>query len=154
MEDEALNLIAELEEKRGGKITWRTVVLFYADSEGVSKESVFMYRIGDTFFCEDFERNFTFLGFKVKPPKGYKYVKFESSFEINDIKSVDTVLKKDVLSLCNGKTNCRIRKAGCLSSVFRQTLTELEFTDGRKVFMEMLKSAEFKKIIDTENRKR
>lgn len=139
--------LKELEDKRGGHIEWRTIALFYGDSDKVSKQSLFLYKIGDTFFYEDFEKEHTVLGFKVNPPKNYKYVKFEGSFNLKDVKSVERVVTSSARKYCEGKRD-DIKKVGKLASKFTQTALKVELGKDRFVIMEMLREQEFVQIIE------
>lgn len=143
--DDAVSFIAELESKRGGHIDWKSVALFYADSDLNKKDSVFLYKINDTFFYEDFEREFSFLGFKVKPPKDYDYVKFEGCFNINDVVDTEVVLKKDAILFCCNKITS-VKKAGVLSKLFRHTVLKISLKNGKVLFMELLNPQEFIKF--------
>ncbi len=142
MEREEQEFIKRLEEKRGGKIVFRDIALLYADSARRRKEAVFVYRIGDRIYLEDFEREFRFLGFKVKPPKGYKYVKFEAYFQVSDVKDWYTISGSAVERFLSGKTS-ELKKAGFLARLFSQTMLCLLFKDGSFVCMQMVDRRSF-----------
>ena len=139
--------LKDLEDKRGGHIEWRTIALFYGDSNRVFKSSLFLYKIGDTFYFEDFEKEHTVLGFKVNPPKNYKYVKFEGSFKIDDVKSVERIITSSARKYCEGKRN-GFKKAGKLASKLTQTALKIELGKDEFVIMEMLREQEFVQLIN------
>lgn len=134
--------IEALEKKRGGKITYREIALFYADFKRNCKESVFLYRIGDRIYLEDFEREFRFLGFRVKPPKGYKYVKFEAYFCVGDVSGAEVVLRRSVEQFVKGKAN-EVKCASGASALFGQTMLKLNFKDGSFIFLEVVDKKRF-----------
>ena len=66
MDDESRAFIADLEQRRGGSITYRTFSTFYADSLGkVCDYGVFFYVVDNTFWFQDFEHVPSFLGFRL-----------------------------------------------------------------------------------------
>ncbi len=139
--------LKDLEDKRGGHIEWRTIVLFYGDSNRISKNSLFLYKIGDTFYFEDFEKEHTVLGFKVNPPKNYKYVKFEGSFNVKDVTSVEKVTVSSAKKYCDGKKN-DFRKAGKFAEKFVQTAFKIGLGKDVFIIMEILREQEFIQFID------
>lgn len=149
---EAEKFIKELEEKRGGHIEWKTVALFYGDSNRVSKESLFVYKIGDTFYFEDSEKESTFLGIKVKQPKNYKYVKFEGSFKAIEVDCMEKVLTSDAKAYCEGKKD-KVLIAGPFATLFKQTALKIEFDKNKFIVMEMLREREFVQLVEMEKNK-
>lgn len=150
--EDAQKMISELEAKRGGHIEWKTVCLFYADSDKNLKESVFLYKIGDTFYFEDFEKDCTFLGFKINPPKDYKYEKFEGSFKAIDVAYMEKVLKSDVIAFCEGRSD-KVKIAGNLTALFKQTVSRIELENKKIIYLEVMKNNEFVQLVDLEKNK-
>ena len=89
MEAETLAFLKDIETRRGAPIAWRTFCTWYGTSrhEGLERVwGVFLYRVGDTFYLEDFEHQNTFLGFPVRKRKTDKpYERYEESFHRNEV---------------------------------------------------------------------
>lgn len=140
------DLISELEEKHGGKITYRTYAVYYADSNGnVKNHGVLVYQIGDTFHFEDFEEQRAILGIPIKDK--VKYVKFESSFEAKDVKATRLVSRKNADSFCKGYiSHDKLRNPGLFTRLFSEMVTELEMADGSYLFFRFMDNTIEKKI--------
>ena len=55
--EKSIGLLKELEEKHGGKITDRTFAIWaYLPCEREYSNGMFLYRIGDVFHYEDFDK--------------------------------------------------------------------------------------------------
>ncbi|MBR5669183.1 MAG: hypothetical protein IKX15_06185, partial [Spirochaetales bacterium] len=56
----------EIEQRRGGSITFKTFSTFYADSDGnVRDYGVFLSLVNGVFWFQDFEHESSFLGFRL-----------------------------------------------------------------------------------------
>jgi hypothetical protein len=137
MEDDARKFIQELEEKRGSKIRWKTYSTWYANSDGVQREyGVFLYRAGDSFWFEDFERIPTFLGFPIKQKKDApKYIKYEASFPMEQVK--DTKPSTATAERCCRRWNPNSPNSKRLARVFPRSL-DGDASDGTVHFFELM----------------
>lgn len=142
--DNGTALIDEIESRRGGKITWKSFSIFYADNEGrLIENGVFVYKIDDVFWMEDFEKVPSIFGIRISEPKNYRYEKFERCFKKEDIKSVDTVLKNKAMDFIEHRTS-EVRKAGKLAAFFSEPLTMITFKDNSVIFLQLLDASIFK----------
>jgi len=138
--DEVKAFIETLERKRGYPIGWRTYSTYYANSNGIIREyGVFLYEAGDEFWYEDFEREPTFLGFKLaKSKNAQKYVKYEAGFASNDVLQIRVVRKKDAQAVAKGiKTDKQVKTASTLARLFYQCVTEVKLRDGSLLYFEL-----------------
>ncbi len=133
--------IRDIEQRRGGSLTYRTFSTFYADSNGrVCDYGVFFYQVNDEFWFEDFEREPNILGFRIRPRKDApKYVKFESNFRPEDVRSVRTVSKKAARNCALGyKGFATLKPANFLKRLFSEVVTEIRMDDGRTMFFQFM----------------
>lgn len=137
-DDNGAKLIRELEAKRGGSISWRTYSIFYADSSGrVIENGVFVYRIGDDFWLEDFEKVPSIFGIKIDNPRNYSYEKFERRIQICEFEKSDKILKKDAVAIAEGRKK-EVSKAGKLASFFGESVTRIKLKDNSVVFLQLM----------------
>lgn len=142
--DNGSALIEEIEKKRGGKITSRTYSIFYADNEGrVIDNGVFIYKIKDTFWMEDFEKVPSIFGIRINNPKNYSYEKFERCFQANEIKSIGKALKKDAVAFAEHRID-KINSIGFIKALFGETITMLTLKDGSVIFLHLINDKIFK----------
>ena len=103
MEAETLAFLKDIETRRGAPIAWRTFCTWYGTSrhEGLERVwGVFLYRVGDTFYLEDFEHQNTFLGFPVRKRKTDKpYERYEESFHRNEVCGTMQISKRTAAPL-------------------------------------------------------
>ncbi|MCR5760503.1 MAG: hypothetical protein K6F82_00635 [Sphaerochaetaceae bacterium] len=137
IESDAEEFLKKLEEKHGGKIDRRNFSLWYGDSEGNIREAgVFVYRINGIYHYEDFKRRASILGFTVSSKKNEKYVKFERSFNSQDIVGVETVRKSAARAFIEkGK---EAKEASAFSRVFLETVTKIQLKDGTVRFFQLV----------------
>ena len=139
--DEGAAFLGEIEQRRGGKITFKTFSTFYADNLGnVRDYGVFLYMVDGTFFFQDFEHENTFLGFKLRKRKNEpEYVMFEGSFSPLDVVSFRTVNKKAARNCALGfRDFSKLRKANPVLGFFTETATEIKLKDGRTMYFQFM----------------
>ncbi len=149
MDTDAENFIRDLEEKRGGKVTWRTFSTFYANSKGLVRDhGVFLYEVNERFWYEDFEPSAKILGIPIGKSKHAKpYVKYEDSFGPEEVKSIRKVSKKAALAYCTGhKSYEKLRPANRFCRLFCQCVTEFALKDGTVLFFELMDNTLVNKI--------
>lgn len=133
--------IQEIEKRRGGPMGFRTYATWFGASTGEIRDyGVFLYKIGDVFFFEDFERQPTIFGIKIPEGKNKKpYEKLEGSFRASDIVSSRLVVKKraDFIITAKGDLN-RLQDPNFLQKFFSELVTEITLADGRKYYMQLL----------------
>ena len=79
MDEETRAFLSDIEQRRGGQITFRTFSTFYADNSGkLCQYGVFFYRVNGMFWFQDFEYVPSFLGFRLTKKKDPDYQMFES----------------------------------------------------------------------------
>ncbi len=137
-DDDGQELIREIEEKRQGKLGWRTFSTWYADTDGVIRDrGVFLYLVNNVFWFEDFEAHPQIFGFEIKPKKtDAPYIKFESSFTANQIKDMYLVSKRSAKNYAEGFSN-KLPKANLMTRLFSQVVTAVEFEDSSFRFFEV-----------------
>ena len=141
MDNDAEVFLKNLEEKRGGKIDWRTFCMFYADSNGkVCEHGVFLYEVNKHFWYEDFEHLPQIFGFNLPKPKHAEpYVKFEADFSPEVVKTVRMVKEKSAVAFCKGyKKYEKLKVAGTFTKLFCQCVTEIALQDGTVLFFELM----------------
>ena len=138
----------EIEQRRGGKITYRTFSTFYADSDGNMRDyGVFLYMVDGVFWFQDFERENTFLGFRLSRRRDEDYVMFESSFSPLEVVSSRTVMKKAARNCATGhKDFSKLRKANPITGFLAETATEIKLQDGRTMYFQLMDKTVLKMI--------
>ncbi|HQB55231.1 MAG TPA: hypothetical protein PK909_07080 [Sphaerochaeta sp.] len=149
MDDDAQKFIEELETRRGGKLSWRTYATWYATTKGVFREfGVFLYKVNDSFFFEDFERQPALFGLSLRPRKGRKpFVKYEDSFACTGVESVRTICRSDALKMIRQPTR-PVRDASWFDKAFRQVVEMVLLKDGTVHFFEVMDRKEFRRRLN------
>ena len=134
------DFLSDLESRRGAPIGYRTFSTFYADTDGnICDFGVFLYECEGRFWFEDFEREPTFLGFKLRTRQDRKYEKFESSFSPLDVVSIRKVAKTSARRCACGELPIdRLRSPNPIMSFFRETVTEFRLADGKAMFFSLI----------------
>ena len=140
MDDESRAFIADLEQRRGGSITYRTFSTFYADSLGkVCDYGVFLYVVDNTFWFQDFEHVPSFLGFRLPVKNAEEYQMFESSFKASDVMAIRKVKKKATRKCALGYMDLsKLRKFNPVLGILSESATELRLKDGRVLFFQFM----------------
>ena len=130
----------DIEQRRCGKITFKTFSTFYADSDGnVRDYGVFLYMVNGTFWFRDFEHESNFLGFKLKKRSDDVYEMFESSFSPIDVVSSRTVMKKAARNCALGfRDFAKLKKANPVIGFLAETVTEIKLKDGRLMYFQLM----------------
>lgn len=141
MDEDAQAFIAELESRHQAKITWKTYATWYGNNHEISREfGVFLYRCGDTFFFEDFERNPSMFGISLKPKKSKQpFQKYEGSFSLDELGTTRQVVKAQALKVTQGlKKTDDLPSANLLDRIFRQMVEMVILKDGTVHFFELI----------------
>ncbi|NLZ76346.1 MAG: hypothetical protein GX911_00045 [Spirochaetales bacterium] len=146
MDDDAHKFIRELETRHGGKLSWRTYATWYATTKGVAREfGVFLYKVGDSFFFEDFERQPALFGISLRSRKSRRsFVKYEGSFACSGVESVRTVCRSDALKMIR-QPNRPVKDASWFDKAFRQVVEMVLLKDGTAHFFEVMDRKEFRR---------
>lgn len=150
-EAETEAFLKDIEQRRGGSISYRTFSTFYADSNHkICDYGVFFYQVNDEFWFEDFEHEPSFLGFRIRIRRDeQKYEKFESGFKPQDVESVRTVTKKAARSYACGRIDySRLKGAIVLRQLLSEVVTEIRLKDGRVMFFQFMDKTVINKIKD------
>ncbi len=154
MDEDTIKFLSELEAKHGGTIEWRTYATWYGCDDGTIREyGVFLYKIKDTFYFEDFERFPMILGYKLKPKKNApKYEKYERSFRAEHVVRVSSVTKSRASDCAQGLISAAaVTDAGWFSKIFKQLVTKVEMETGTTFFFELMDPKRFVREIDKNN---
>lgn len=146
MDEDTKIFLAQLEEKHGGPVKWRTYATWYGNTDGTIREyGVFLYVINGKFYFEDFERLPSLLGYALKPKKNAPpYVKYEGSFGGDEVKRTLVVTKGQALDCIRGARDvANMREAGMLGKLFRQLVLLVETADGQAHFFELMDRKRF-----------
>jgi len=146
MEDDARQFIQDLEKRRGSKIQWKTYSTWYANSKGIRREyGVFLYRAGDEFWFEDFERVPTILGYPIKKKKSDpEYVKYEANFALKDVRKTKQVTRGTAEKVAFGRLSPEFAKeANPLQKAFSQMVEMVILADGTVHFFELMDRKQF-----------
>lgn len=143
------DFLREIEERRGGKIGWRTFSTWFSDGTNIREYGVFIYEVGQTIYYEDFERRRNILGFELPKRKGEPpYVKLEGSFKAAEVGRITTVVRRRAERyLCDPSKTALLREAGLFARVFFRLLTMVELEDGRRLFFEFLDRKRLQAIV-------
>lgn len=141
------NYLHQLEESKGGKISYRCFSLYYLDSKGIEREhGVFMYQIGKTLYYEDYMFKRSLLGIDLNKKALDEYVKFENSIEIDNITKILSVSKKKAKAFVSN-TSKGIKKANIFDQLFGKILVMVQTKDGFTMFLDLPKQ-DFKNNIE------
>lgn len=140
MDEETRAFLSDIEQRRGGQITFRTFSTFYADNSGkLCQYGVFFYRVNGMFWFQDFEYVPSFLGFRLTKKKDPDYQMFESSFDPSDVVSIRKVRKNSVIRCAlNGGDFFRLRKFNAVLGLLSESATELTLKDGRLLYFQFM----------------
>lgn len=142
MDQSAEEFIKGLEAKHdGNKVVWRTYATWFANSKGVFREyGVFLYRCGDSFYYEDFERQPSFLGFAMRPGKDAKpYEKYEGGFPISDVMESRQIPQKTAERIAVGEMKGdSVKEATMYNKVFSKLVEMVRLKDGDILFFELM----------------
>ena len=140
MDDETRAFLADIEQRRGGQITYKAFSTFYADNNGkVCRYGVFFYQVDGVFWFQDFEYVPNFLGFRLSRRKDEEYVMFESSFSPSDVVSMRRVKKKAAINCALGfKDFSKLRKYNPLTGFMSEIATEFSLRDGRLLYFQFM----------------
>ena len=141
--EKSIGLLKELEEKHGGKITHRTFAIWACLPPGCEySNGMFLYRIGDTYYYEDFDKgDMNILGFTVKRKKDKPFVKTEGTFMYSDVMRVFKVTKSSARQFYFKKKlneDHSIKKAGVLSRFFKECVFAVQLKSGDMLFFQMM----------------
>jgi len=153
MEDkETTDFIKEIENRRGGKMKYRTYSTWFADNTGNIREyGVFLYQIDETFYFEDFEKENRIFGIPLtRRKKNQKqYIKLEGSFNVKDIKSITLVSKSNAESYCRSDNKAQLPPpASTISRIFNRLITMVELENGKIFFLELIDQKKFKETME------
>lgn len=139
-DNESEAFLNDIEQRRGGKITFKTFSTFYADNNGnVRDYGVFLYVVNGTVWFQDFEHESSFLGFRLSRRKDEEYEMFESSFSPLDVVAFRTVMKKAARSCALGfRDFAKLRKANPVIGLLAETVTEIKLKDGRLMYFQLM----------------
>lgn len=148
MDQETLDFLKELEERIGGKPTWRSFSTWYGTNNGILREyGVFICRIGDELYLEDFDRIPTFLGIPMKGKKREKYERYSRSIKIEDIVSVTKVKKTAAKDAVDKFSERIIPPASAFAKAFSSLVTQLELKSGECIYLELIDYKDFLRVI-------
>lgn len=134
--DDTAMFLSQREERFGGKISWKGFSLFYGDNQGnVRERGVFVFRIADSIYFEDFEITPKILGIPVAQKNKSEYVKFEGSFKVGDIACIRNVTRSSAMNYVNGKSPLP-KSVSVLGKFFTEVVKCVEFKDGSVKFFE------------------
>lgn len=137
----------EIEQRRGGKVTYRTFSTFYADSDGNMRDFGLFYMVNGIFWFQDFERDNSFLGFRFNRFKTEEFIPFESSFSPLEVVSYRTVLKKFTRKCAMGQKDfSKLHKAPPVISLLSETVTEIRLQSGKTMYFQFADKTVLKMI--------
>jgi len=152
MDDETKSFLEELEKKHDDKkITYKTYATWFGSGEGIIRQfGVFLYKIDNIFYYEDFERKPQFFGLPIKIGKNKTpYVKYENSFETDKVDNIMEVSKSSAENVIRGSFSSeKLKQIKGLSKIFTQTVSMIRFTDGKYIFLELMDKGEFEKALN------
>lgn len=151
MSDETKDFLDKLEAEYGGRITWKTFSTWYGCSDSVLREfGVFLFKIGDRFYFEDFEKNSSIFGMQIGSSKKKKaqYIKLKRSIDSKNIKNVFKVTQAKALDVIKyGKDPSTLKETTLIEKIFRKSVTAVVLENGIHHFFELLSVDDFKKNI-------
>lgn len=149
MNEEAIKFIKDLEEQLGDKISWRTFATWYATTEGTIREyGVFLCRVGDSFYFEDFDRVPTLLGIPLNSKKREKYEKYSRLIPVSEVKSCTRVSKKMAEQQARSQADKPLSEAGRMSKLMSPQVTQLVLESGECLYFELIDHKEIIKEIN------
>lgn len=145
MDDDTKDFLEQLETKHNGKMGWRTFSTWYGCSDGTFREfGVFLYKINDTFYFEDFERNQSIFGFLIHTNKKKKeFIKMEREIEAAQIDKVITTTRKNALQIIKTENTQILKSASLFEKMLFKTVSAVILKDGSIHFFELVNSKDF-----------
>ena len=139
-ENDSEAFLNDIEQRRGGSITFKTFSTFYADSDGnVRDYGVFLYMVNGVFWFQDFEHESSFMGFKLSRRRDEEYEMFESSFSPLEVVSFRTVMKKAARRCATGfKDFSKLRKSNPVLGFLSETVTEVKLQSGKTMYFQFM----------------
>ena len=152
MDAEAALFIKELKERVGGEISWRTFSTWYGSNSGILREyGVFLCKVDDKLYLEDFDRVPTFLGIPLQSKKNrVKYEQYSRFIPISDIVSIKRVSKKKAANIIRQANKGIVDEASSFARLLSPLVAQLELKDGECVYFEVIDYKEFLKVINKE----
>ena len=140
MDEETKAFLADIEQRRGGQISFKTFSTFYADNSGkLCRYGVFFYRVNGMFWFQDFEHVPSFLGFNLTRKKDSEYQMFEACFSPSDVVSIRKVWKKSVIKCAMyGKDFFKLRRFNPVLGFLSESATEFTMKDGRLLYFQFM----------------
>jgi hypothetical protein len=148
-EQDPIEFLKEIEDRRGGKVGWRTYSTWFSDCLNIREYGVFFYEVNGVFYYEDFERKPSILGFQLPSRKDApKYEKLEGSFNSSDVKRIVRMSKSRAQSYLSHQDREKlIHEVNLFERIFKQLVTMVELSDGQRFFFEFLDEKQFCKLI-------
>jgi hypothetical protein len=149
MDDETKQFLEDLENQYDGKITWKTFATWYGCSDSTFREyGIFMFKINNIFYFEDFEKKHSIFGMDFKPKKKnkVKYVKLKRNIDAENIIKVFKVSQANALQVIkHRKDPSTIEEINLFDKIFKKSVAAVELKDGTYHFFELLNLTDFKK---------
>lgn len=149
MDEETKEFLEDLENTYGGKITWKTFATWYGCSDSTFREyGVFIFKINDTLYFEDFEKKYAIFGMELKTKKKSKekYVKMKRQIKVNEIDKVFKVSQSNALEVIkNNKNPIDLKGLNLFDKFFKKSVTAVGLKNGTYHFFEFLNIDDFKK---------
>lgn len=152
MERDTQAFLAELENRHGSPVLWRTYATWYGNSMGYCREyGVFFYFCADRFHYQDFERTPAILGLNFTRKKSSEpFVPYIGSFTAAQITATRQVTKAQARRVVAGiLAAAAIPSPSVFTRFFRQTVQMLLLSDGSAHFFELMDTKEFLTLLDT-----
>jgi hypothetical protein len=129
-------------ERRGGEVTFRSFATFAgASGGGATPLPGLLYRVGDRFWFEDFERENWLL--RILPPRR-PFAKTEVSFERTCVTAVRVVSRATAYRCLRGSFPPAATAAlGRVGRFFTTPVVQLTLDDGSALFFEVMREREF-----------
>ncbi len=146
MDNESQRFIEELERKYEGSMTYRTFATWFGSSDKVVREfGVFIFKINEIVYFEDFERVPSILGITLPSSKrATPYVKLEESFDPKKVVHISTVTRSYATDVVQQKREIvQSDKLPWYKSILSKLVTQLIFEDGKALFFELINPKEF-----------
>lgn len=149
MDDETKEFLDNLENKHGGKITWKTFATWYGCSDSTLREhGVFIFKINDTLYFEDFDKKYAIFGIALTNNKKKKneYVKMERQIAIADIDNTFRVSQSNAINVVrNTKEASDLKEINLFDKIFKKTVVAVALKNGTHHFFEFMNFEDFKK---------
>lgn len=153
MEADTHAFLKEIESRRGAPVEWRTFSIWYGTSRHGGLErvwGVFLYRIGDTFYLEDFEHQDTFFGFPIHKRKDAKpFVRYEESFKCGDVKKITLISKGTAQKIATGKLQPeKVKPMNKIQALLQEHFTMVTLSDGSVMVFNLLDRKKFQQQLE------